>query len=216
MEENSIEYYYYSSNSNMVPPHLSLYSHLSNLFHKLNLQSREITKDDAINRIITSPNVCKDNDILRNSVPTKDERNSMILAVNNNTGIVTSFAMFRYTTNPISTKNLIYLDLLCSSGGGGGNNLLNLLKELAFVIKDNGLSISGILLQPIDSQVGVYYSKRGFKNMYGYYFWDISDISIVGGRKKRSRKHVKKYSKNKYSKQKSYKQKSYKKVNRNY
>jgi hypothetical protein len=215
MEENSIEYYYYSSN--MVDPYFSLYIHLSNLFNKLNLQSREITKDDAINRIITSPNVCKDNDTLRNSVPTKDERNSMILAVNNNTGIVTSFAMFRYTK--YLKENLIYLDLLCSSGGGGGNNLLNLLKELAFVIKDNGLDISGILLQPIDYKVERYYINRGFKNRHGYYFWDISDISIVGGRKKRSKKHVKKHVKKyskKYSKNKYSKQKSYKKVNRNY
>jgi hypothetical protein len=211
MEENSIEYYYYSSN--MIPQIFSLYIHLSNLFNKLNLQSREITKDDAINRIITSPNLCKNNDTLRNSVPTKDEKNSMILAVNNNTGIVTSFAMFRYVYYPSFRENLIYLDLLCSSGGGGGNNLLNLLKELAFVIKDTGLSISGILLQPIDSQVAFYYSKRGFKNTYGYYFWDIS---IVGSGKKQSRKRVKKYSKKKYSKKKYSKKKSYNKVNRNH
>lgn len=206
-QENQMVYVCYPDSGSSVISLDNWYNSLSELFNSEPEDVMYAPLEGCLEILNNSSEICRDkSDIYRGIINniSNTNINSIIMAVNNNTGIASSVMLFRYTTNPISKKNILFLQYLCSNERGGGSNLLNLLKKLARIIKIKNLSlsgtISGILLQSAYRTLDSFYTRNGFNKLIGvdYYFWNLDTI---GGKKSRRQSNiVKKYSKKSSSK----------------
>lgn len=204
-EENPMIYVCYVCYRDSDPSLISLYNWHESLELLFNSEPEDVLYaplEGCLEILQNSSEICRDkSDIYRGIINNMSNTNinSIILAVNNNTGIASSVMLFRYTTNPISKKNILFLQYLCSNERGGGSNLLNLLKKLARILKIKNLSISGILLQSAYNELHSFYTRNGFNKIgVDYYFWHLD---TRGGKKSRRQSNlVKKYSKKSSSK----------------
>jgi hypothetical protein len=191
-EESQPRYIYYSSESINISPNHKLSSLLSELFSTESLPSTTASKEECLNIITNSTDLCKGERDIYYSILMPDERNSIILRVNDH-NLATSVVLFRYTTVPAFKRaygygDILYVEYLCSSTvqKGEGTFLLMLLKKLSYIIKSSGLPIIGIYLQITDSpRLTYFYVKNGFVPYNSqYYLWDINkgEVNVSRGR----------------------------------